>query len=300
MLPPILNVSRAKPAMAGIAFVTPSYPYDLQRCGLLVESLDRCCPQARHYIIVDRYDAKQFAHLSTERTVIVESESVIDREMRRLPGHGGIWVGVRTLATRGWIMQQIRKISASRFIDDETLVFCDSDMAFIRPFDRSNLMVDGKIGLLDIAYENDEVRHWTKLARELLGLPLGGEVRGHVGQLICWRRDVMVAMQARIEEVQGVPWQRALARLRTFSEYILYGVFVRECLGYENAEHRPSQVPLVKTSWDTSITTPAGMRSFFDTIEDPNIAIMAHSHDRIDWEAYRASVQAQWQKAGVF
>ena len=295
-----MKVGDHKPRVESFAFVTPSYPYDLQRCALLVESLDRCCPQARHYIIVDRHDAKQFAHLASPRTTIVESEMIIDREMRRLPGRLGIWVGVRTLATRGWIMQQIRKIAASRIVEDETLVFCDSDMVFIRPFDRSNLLVDGKIGLLDVAFENDEVRHWTALARKLLGLPQRHFTRGHVGQLICWRREVTLAMQARVEQVQGVPWQRALARLPTFSEYILYGVFVRECLGYENAEHNPSQVPLVKTSWDSDITTTAGMRSFFETIADPNIAVMAHSHDLIDWMAYRRLVQAQWQKAGIF
>lgn len=284
----------------GLAFVTPSYPHDFERCALLVESLDHCCPQARHYIIVDRHDMKKFAGLASERTVLIESETVIDRDMHRLPAGGGIWVSARTLATRGWIMQQIRKIASSRVLTEETLIFCDSDMAFIRPFDDTALLVDGSFGLLDVAFENAQSHEWTRVARTLLGLPQGGAVRGHVGQMICWRREVMNAMQNRIEHVVGVPWQRALASLRTFSEYMLYGVFVREYLGYDRAQQAPSQVPLVKTSWDSEVTTPTGLRLFFETIETRNIAVMAHSKDPIDWHSYCNLVRSEWRKAGVY
>ena len=171
-------------------------------------------------------------------------------------------------------------------------------MAFIRPFDKNALMVDGAIGLLDVDFENAETRNWTRIARTLLGLPDGGPVRGHVGQMICWQRATIIAMQERIEQVQGVPWQRALARLRTFSEYILYGVFVRECVGYDQARQMPSQVPLVKTSWDSDITTPEGLKSFFDEIDTQNIAVMAHSRDPIDWPAYCEHVRSEWQNGG--
>ena len=45
-------------------------------------------------------------------------------------------------------MQQIKKIAAIKEIPEQTLVFCDSDVAFFRRFRRDNLLVDGKIGLL--------------------------------------------------------------------------------------------------------------------------------------------------------
>ena len=51
------------------------------------------------------------------------------------------------------------------------MVFCDFDYAFFRPFGRDDLLVDGKIGLLDIAWQNDNTRRWTTIARRLLGLP---------------------------------------------------------------------------------------------------------------------------------
>lgn len=284
--------------LANFAFITPSYAFDLERCALLVESLDRCCPQAHHYIIVDRHDIGKFRYLASERTKIIESEMVVDRGMHRLPMGRGVWVSSSGF-TRGWIMQQIRKIAASRVITYETLVFCDSDMAFVRPFDASALLIDGSVGLLDVDFENAETRDWTRIARTLLGLPQGGSVRGHVGQLICWRREAMISMQSRIELVQGVPWQRAIAGLSTFSEYILYGVFVRESIGYAHSYQKPSQVPLVKTSWDSNIATTAGLKSFFEEIDSPNIAVMAHSRDPIDWNAYADLVRAEWRKAGV-
>ena len=50
------------------AIITPSYPPDLERCALLVESLDRCCPGAKHYLIVDRRDISLFRRLASSRT----------------------------------------------------------------------------------------------------------------------------------------------------------------------------------------------------------------------------------------
>jgi Family of unknown function (DUF6492) len=285
-------------AFSNHAFVTPSYPFDLDRCALLIKSLDHCCPQARHYIIVDRHDIRQFAHLASDRTILIESEEVVDHAIRRLPGGRGFWFSTGGL-TRGWIMQQIRKIAVSRAVSEENLIFCDSDMAFIRPFDENALLVNGSLGLLDVDFENAETREWTRIARRLLGLSDSETVRGHVGQLICWKRDVLIAMQERIESVQKMPWQRALAKARTVSEYILYGVFVRECIGYDRAGQAPSQVPLVKTSWDSDITDPVGLRLFFDTIEHENIAVMAHSRDPVDWDLYRELLRSQWQREGV-
>ena len=74
------------PAMTpSLAFITPSYPPDLERCALLVESLDRFGPAFKHYIIVDRTDMPLFAHLASARTILTEAESVIDRRFIRIP-----------------------------------------------------------------------------------------------------------------------------------------------------------------------------------------------------------------------
>lgn len=279
--------------------ITPSYPRDLERCALLVESLDRCCPDAKHYLIVDRWDMAPFRKLASSRTELIESEAVIEPWLRRFPSSHGFWVSMKTLPVRGWMMQQIRKIGIAKAVTCKNLVYCDSDMAFIRPFGLRDLLEGGKLGLLDVAYQDDQVRRWTADARRLLGLTGDAAgTRGHVGQMICWRRDNVIAMQQRIEATCGMSWQQALARLRTVSEYILYGVFVRQVIGYGGSGHKPSQVPLVKTSWDTDMTTPQGIDDFFKEFDSRTIAIMAHSKDSIDQVRLRELIEAQWRRAG--
>ena len=281
------------------AIITPSYPPDLERCALLVESLDRCCPHSRHYLIVDRRDIGPFRILASSRTELIESEALIEPWLRRLPSHHGFWVSFRALPVRGWMMQQIRKIAVANALSCPNLVYCDSDMAFIRPFGLPDLMKGGALGLLDVPYQDEQVRRWTKDARRLLRLPRkSGETRGHVGQMVCWRRDNVLAMQQRIEATCGISWQQALARLRTVSEYILYGVFVREVIGYGASGQKPSQIPLVKTSWDSDMTTPQGINDFFEQFDPRTIAIMAHSKDSIDQVRLRELIEAQWRRTG--
>ena len=84
-----------------IAFITPSYPKDLKRCRLLVESIHRCCPGARHFLIVDGYDIRQFRELASETTILVKSERVIDSYLHRFPSRHGIWISTKTLPVRG-------------------------------------------------------------------------------------------------------------------------------------------------------------------------------------------------------
>jgi hypothetical protein len=216
--------------------------------------------------------------------------------MRRFPTKHGYWVSWRTLPVRGWITQQIRKFAIANYIQEDVLVCCDSDMAFIKPFSLQHLLIQGKLGLLDVDYQDDNVCRWTKTAQGVLGIPGNVAVRGHVGQLICWQRDVIMALQHQIEAANRRSWQETLARLPSFSEYILYGVFVREMLGYPSSGHAPSQIPLVKTSWDWDISTPTRMHEFFLAMEDTTIAVMAHSKDNIDQKLLRRYVETQWAK----
>lgn len=205
-------------------------------------------------------------------------------------------MSLKTLPVRGWIIQQILKVGAVALIPERTLVFCDSDTAFFRRFDRENLLVHGKVGLLDVDYDDELRRRWTSTARALLRLPqYDGGYRNHIGNMICWNREVVKAMQERIETSAGTNWQAALARNISFSEYMIYGVFVREMLGYNNVDHAPSSVPLVKPSWGLSLSTPSAMDKFFADFDSRTVAIMIHSKDRIDVETYRPYLERLWR-----
>jgi hypothetical protein len=277
------------------AVVTPTYLPDLTRCELLAESLDRCTPDMPHYLIVDRRDRLAFNHLERGRRRLVESEALVGDWMWRMPSRKSFWLSLKAPPVRGWIVQQILKIGAIDAIPERTLVFCDSDTAFFRHFDRDDLLVDGKVGLLDVPFCDDAIRRWTVAARRLLGLSQhDGGYRNHVGNMICWNRETVKAMRQRIEAHTGMNWQVALARSPSFSEYMIYGIFVREVLGYHAVDHGPSTVRLVKPSWGSALTTDAAIDAFFTNFDPRTAAVMVHSKDGIDPVRYRHHLERYW------
>jgi len=280
------------------AIVTPTYLADFRRFELLAESLDRTVPGVPHYFVVDRCDRRAFIHFERGRRRLIDSEAILGNWILRLPGRMGLWFSLKAPPVRGWIMQQIMKIGAIGVIPERTLVFCDSDTAFFRHFDRSDLLVDGKVGLLDVDFHNDEIRRWTAVSRRLLGLShYDGGYRNYVGNMICWNRETVKAMQQRIETSTGMNWQVALARTPSFSEYMIYGIFVREVLGYDAADHAPSAALLVKPSWGTLLTTKSAIDSFFADFDSRTVAVMVHSKDGIEPVQYRSHLERLWNKA---
>ena len=291
--------SPSGPADHSFAIVTPTYLPDLQRCRLLAESLDRYAPDVPHYLIVDRRDYSAFRDLQRGRRRLIESESLVGKWMWRMPGRNGFWLSIKAPPVRGWIIQQILKLACCDIVPERTLVFCDSDTAFLRSFTRENLLIDGKVGLLDVDFCDELTRRWTQTARRLLGLPgVEGGFRNHVGNMICWNRETVKAMRSRIEMSTGLSWKIALARTLHFSEYILYGVFVREGLGYQNVDHLPSAVPLVKPSWAMQLETDEAISEFFSHFDPATIAVMIHSKDGIEPERIRHHLQRVWDQTG--
>ncbi|WP_426266456.1 DUF6492 family protein [Sphingomonas sp. LHG3443-2] len=264
--------------MQSVAFVTPTFLPDLQRCEILVRSLDRFAPEVRHYLIVDSFEMAAFRHLASSRTILLSAEEVIGIPQLRVPLRQNFWLHWRTLPMRGWIRQQVLKMAATSSLDHDVLVCVDSDVAFVRPFRPELLFKDGKIGLLDVSYCDDMIETWTGVAEELLGLAKGSATRrGHVGHLISWSRDNMRGLQERVERVTGQPWQIAIGKRRTFSEYILYGVYVREVLGYQNSRHEPTTLALVRQPWHHDLSTSDGLRRFIVEPDEDNLAVMIHS-----------------------
>ncbi len=278
------------------AIVTPSYAGDFERCTLLVESLAHCAPHLRHFLIIDRRDRPMFRVLENDRTQIIESEDLLSRSFMRLPTRHGLWFNRRGLPVRGWIIQQMLKIAAANAIDADTLVNVDSDVAFIRPFKEDALIVDGQLGLFDTDYAGGGNIEYTKIACHLLGLdPASVATRGHIGNVICWRRDNVLALQRQIESVRAMDWQQAIARQQTVSEYILYGTFVRAILGYAAAAQQPSDVPLIKHSWSTDLSTAHAVTEFFANFDPRTLGVMAHSKNPTDLKQMRVELERQWR-----
>jgi hypothetical protein len=83
-----------------VAFITPSYRVDRERCALLSRSLEACAPSVEHWIVVDRGDLDFFRPLQSNRTHVVAKEEVLPVWVRRLDTlriglHSNVWIQAR-------------------------------------------------------------------------------------------------------------------------------------------------------------------------------------------------------------
>jgi len=112
------------------------------------------------------------------------------------------------------------------------LVFIDSDVVLIRSLDLRTLLAPSGASYLQQAPMRPELtRHqrWYSAARKLFAIgDKSSPPHNYVGNLIVWRAAVVKALHAHLDALHHEPWQRAIARTRDFSEYILYGVYASE------------------------------------------------------------------------
>ncbi len=235
------------------ALVTPSFRLDLERCSLLVESVERWVPRhVKHYLLVDRRDVPLFRPLSGPRTEVLVVEEMVPPWIVRLPGFRRFWWSWRSRPIKNWILQQIVKLSVASSVSEDVLLFVDSDVFFAAPFDpcaferggRVPLFVeDGQVGKIDF---NDA---WHSVAARLLDVPVQAPYdTNFIGNVICWRRGNAIALQEHLTRIANRPWPLALAPQSVFSEYILYGLYVKSVLG-DQSGHYPDGVDRTLSYW---------------------------------------------------
>jgi hypothetical protein len=242
------------------ALVTPSFRLDFDRCKLLVESAERwVAPHVHHYLVIDRRDVPMFSSLRSSRTSIMIVEDIIPPWLFRLPGIRRFWFSFRTLPVRNWILQQIVKLSIPSVVEKDVLLCTDSDVFFVAPYDPRTFERDGKVPLFvetgqrGLIKSNDE---WHRVAAGLLGLASEPSYdTNYIGNVIPWRRDTGLALQRRIAEVAGKPWQLALTQKLVFAEYILYGMFSHQVPAHSAGQWDDGTLRTL-TYWQT---TPLGI-----------------------------------------
>lgn len=230
-----------------IALVTPSFYLDYEPCRILIDSVHKYLPpDLQHYVIVSQDDLALFRGCADARTHVIVQEDVVAERFWRVPFTRKWRVNPRTLPVRGWIWQQMVKLSISA-IDADAYMIIDSDTFFAEPFDPSSLVVDGKVPFYreekDWYETNPNTQEWTKVSRRLLQLPRARRPQrvGYVNPWGFWRRDVLLKLHAHVSRggIGGGPtaWLRRIARNLNFSEYFLYGIYVEEVLGMVAAGH---------------------------------------------------------------
>jgi hypothetical protein len=227
---------------ASVAFVTPSYRLDRDRCALLSRSLKVCAPWAEHWIVVDRGDLRSFKSLQSGRTTVVAKEEVLPVwvhriDLLKLGLRSNAWIQARGVPIRGWLLQQLIKLAVAEQLDADVLVSADSDVALLRPFGLSSF-VDGSGRV--VLYERpdhvderlpDHVR-WHRSAETVLGVEAADPpMPDYVSSLVPWKRENVLALLDHIQTTTGRHWLQALASAWNVSEFTLYGRFVQDVLG---------------------------------------------------------------------
>ena len=279
------------------AIVTPSYVQDLERCRLLCETLDRHVTGfAHHYILVEHRDMALFRCLQGPRRTIVDERELLPNWLRPFSDPSSLfrrrlWLSWKTKPLRGWHVQQLRRIAIAAHVSQDVLVFCDSDVVFVKPFDCTAFWRDGKVRLFrrDNTMEG-EVRYDHRLWSRNAGLALGIAApavspHDYISTLIAWRRETMAAMCRRIEEQHGRNWIEVLGSSRKFSECMVYGRYVDEVL--DGAGHFHGSEEFCHVHWFGQALSDDEFRAFVASMAPEQAAVGVQSFLGVDPDRIR-------------
>jgi hypothetical protein len=276
-----------------VCLITISYRGDLELAQDLCASIDRFAdPEIEHVLVVPRSDLSLFSPLATGNRRLIPVEDVLPSGYTRLPlphrislGDFSrrireIWWGPTGLV-RGWIVQQILKLSTPAITDREVIVFADSDIVLVRPLLANSFTDEASVRLYRVpGATEDSAMHqqWHIVSARLLGLTskqyFGAD---YIGNLISWRRDVILQLQDRLAEVGGKRWDKVVAQQRAFSEYILYGIFAEHVLPLQFSGHFLTRQDLAHAGWHYELNTSAGIDEFVDGFRPHHVAVAIQS-----------------------
>jgi hypothetical protein len=274
---------RIAPAPADAVVVTASYAPDLERCRLLCETIDRhVTGSAHHYLLVEGGDVALFRSLEGPKRTVVDERDILPSWLHCVSDPTSlfrrrIWLSLRTPPLRGWHVQQLRRIAIARHVDQSILVYCDSDVAFLKRFDLSIFRRNGRTRLFRrdgaLAREGlDTHRIWSANAASVLGLPSrDGGTHDYISTLIAWDRKTVLAMIGHIEDRRGRPWVAAIASDRRYSECLIYGRYVDEVTA--TAGHFHGSEELCRVHWTGEPLSDDAFQAFVDTMSPEQVAI---------------------------
>ena len=273
------------------AIVTPSFRLDRERCALLLESVERwVAPHVKHYVIVDQRDVPLFKPLVTPRTHLLVVEDIVPRWLIRIPGMRRFWLSLRSRPVKNWILQQIVKLSVPAAVQDDVLLYTDSDVFFVAPYDPVQFERDGKVPLFVETAQRGKIERndeWQGVASRLLGLSAEtGCDTNYIGNAICWRRRNVLALHERLEQHLAKKWQMSIASQTAFSEYILYGIFIERVLG-EQSGHWPDGVLRTLNYWHTAPLDLEGLTRLAERRRPEHHSVMISAKSRTSVETIR-------------
>jgi hypothetical protein len=273
------------------AIITPSYAPDFARCQLLCKTLEQySLSPIKHYIIVDQQDWKQFQTLQHQNREIITVESVLPWWIKKVTLFKNGWISLKSLPLRNWIIQQIVKLSIAQYITEDVLIFVDSDVAFVRPFNVQNFVKNNQIRLYSIpnaiTSETQPLARWCEVSNKLLGLPpVTYPTANHLGNFITWKRDNVLALHQYLEKIHGKSWIEVIANSWHLSEYILYGTFI-ELILKEESQHYYDPQMVCHDYWKTTPMSEIEIKNFVFNLPDEHFALMISAKSGTPLQSY--------------
>jgi hypothetical protein len=283
-----------------IALATPTYAPDAARARLLCAGVDRWVSGIdEHVLIIDRRDWPVFADLVGAGRRVLVKEDILPGWLHPPPIGRRWWPSRRSWPVRGWIVQQLVKLSLAEATDADVICFADSDVAFLRPFDAGRLLQGDRVRLFagprsSAARTDRRHRQWYRRAMDWFDLedPAATE-HEYISQLVTWRRDTLQRLTETLTEGHGRDWRIVLARTLDFSEYILYGVFAEHRLGLDAAGHFAATDELCYCSWhQPTLDDVASVQAFIAEVPTDYAAVLVQSNLGIRPAAYQGLLDA--------
>ncbi len=287
------------------AIISPSYNRDFQRCQLLCDSIDRFVSEpVDHYILVDDHDYRLFASLAGSKRHIINENDILPTWFKSVrPGLSEntrkIWYSTRTWPLRGWHVQQLRRIAIAGHISHDGLLYCDSDMLFIKPFSTRSLWRDGALrlyrkdcGIHDALPASGRLhKAWTRHAAWLNGLDEPTfPAEDYINNMVSWRRDHVLSLCRNVEAQTSKHWLAAIASKRSFSECQIYGAYVDGVLG--GSGHWHGEGALCQTYWNGQALSKDSVTTLIESMEADQVAIGVQSFTGTDTQLLRNLIAA--------
>jgi hypothetical protein len=293
-------IAKQTSEMNPVALLTPTYGRDLELCTLLCESVDRhVIAFSKHYLLVPDCDLPLFAHLASERRIVIPASAYLPDWLRPLPRivqrkRRQFWWSLRAKPVSGWHVQQFLKIAATISLPHQRYCILDSDVVFFRDFDLSRFEYPGPIPLLTMANAviADQPRHsrWVETSHQLLGYPTPPlPASDFIGHIIFWDQQTTRALTSRIESVTGLDWIDALCRTREFSEYMLYGYFVQNDAAF-SAVHRAVPTTPCVSYWEQPTLSKGELNQLLQSANGHDVAFSIASFSGTPVETIRAAI----------
>ena len=162
------------------------------------------------------------------------------------------------------------------------LLFADSDVIFLKPFEMRRLTGDMGTRLFraPAAVHADMAEHvrWHENTAAMLAAPMPAiPADDYVTHLASWRSANVLAMIGHLEQVSGRDWVSAVSSYRRFSEYMIYGRFVDVVLPPGTTGHEVVDWDLARSFWSQDDIATRGLERIEEQLQKGQVAVGVQS-----------------------